>query len=327
MPETKGPGTVDRRRPAVRPDLLKRTHVVLLGTGTPNADPDRHGPSLAVVSGGVPYVVDCGPGVVRRAAAAFRAGVRTLKVSGLDTLFLTHLHSDHTAGFPDLIFSPWVLGRKRPLRVFGPEGTVEMTFHILRAYAGDVEVRLKGLEPANDQGHRVTPRDCRPGEVFRDRNVAVHAFTARHGRFRQAFGYRFATPDMDVCVSGDTAPYPEMTANYARCDVLIHEVFSTAGLARRPAKWRAYHTAVHTSSKDVAAVARKARPGVLVLVHHLQWGTGDRELVREVRSGYRGRVVYGRDLTFIGLRPGFRGYRRGGPSPRQFRILDLSGRP
>ena len=83
-----------------------QTRVVLLGTGTPNADPDRSGPALAVVVNEQAYLVDCGPGIVRRAAAAHRAGIKALAVDKLTRVFITHLHSDHTLGFPDLILTP-----------------------------------------------------------------------------------------------------------------------------------------------------------------------------------------------------------------------------
>ena len=96
------------------------TQVVLLGTGNPNPDPDRSGPAVAVVVDGQPYIVDCGPGVVRRAEAARRNGGAALESARLDIVFLTHLPSDHTLGCPDLLLSPWVIERSEPLRVFGP---------------------------------------------------------------------------------------------------------------------------------------------------------------------------------------------------------------
>src|SRR5262252_9702621 len=98
------------------------TQVVLLGTGTPNADPDRSGPSVAIVVNETPYLVDCGPGIVRRTAAAFQKNVKGLAIEKLNRVFVTHLHSDHTTGLPDLLLTPWVLGRKDPLEVFGPKG-------------------------------------------------------------------------------------------------------------------------------------------------------------------------------------------------------------
>src|SRR5512142_2751869 len=107
----------------------------MLGTGTPNPDPERSGPALAVVSGGRAYLVDAGPGVVRRAAAAERRGITELRQQNLDIVFLTHLHSDHTLGLPDLLLSPWVLDRSAPLEVYGPPGTVAMVGHIEEAWS------------------------------------------------------------------------------------------------------------------------------------------------------------------------------------------------
>ena len=122
-----------------------KTQIVFLGTGNPSANPDRRGPSVAIVVNGTPYIVDCGPGVVRRAAGAARLGVRGLEVINLKTLFVTHLHSDHTLGYPDLIFSPWVLGRKEPLEVYGPVGIQAMTSHILEAWRDDNDIRNNDL--------------------------------------------------------------------------------------------------------------------------------------------------------------------------------------
>ena len=110
---------------------VSHTQVVLLGTGNPAADPDRSGPATAIVVNGTPYLVDFGPGVVRRAAAAVRdRGISSLEPANLHVVFATHLHSDHTVGFPDLIFSPWTLGRRVPLEVYGPKGIKAMADHL-----------------------------------------------------------------------------------------------------------------------------------------------------------------------------------------------------
>src|SRR5437868_2055532 len=129
-----------------------KTQVVLLGTGTPNADPERSGPAVAVVVNDTPYLIDFGPGIVRRAAAAFQKGVTGLKVDKLKTAFVTHLHSDHTTGYADMIFTPWTLERKEPLQVFGPKGIKAMTGHLLKAYSQDIDIRIHGGEPSNHTG-------------------------------------------------------------------------------------------------------------------------------------------------------------------------------
>ena len=116
------------------------TQIVLLGTGNPPADPDRSGPATAVVVNGTPYLVDFGAGVVRRAkAAAVDRGIPALEPVNLRVVFVTHLHSDHTVGYPDLILTPWVLGRRVPLEVYGPAGIKGMTDHLLEAYSADFE--------------------------------------------------------------------------------------------------------------------------------------------------------------------------------------------
>lgn len=112
---------------------MMETKLVLLGTGTPNACPNASGPSSAVVVGDRAYLVDFGPGVVRQAAKAYQQGIDALRPDRLMIAFCTHLHTDHTAGYPDLIFTPWVLERPKPLKVFGPKGIQNMTEHILNS--------------------------------------------------------------------------------------------------------------------------------------------------------------------------------------------------
>ena len=273
-----------------------KTQVVLLGTGTPNADPDRSGPAVAIVINDTPYVVDCGPGVVRRAAAAERKGVNGLSVAKLRRLFITHLHSDHTVGLADFIFTPAVLERDAALELYGPPGIKAMTSHILKAYAEDINIRLRGLEPSKPRGYVVNVHEIKAGVIYRDENVTVTAFPVKHGSWKRAFGFRFETPDRVVVISGDCAPSESVIEACNGCDVLIHEVYSTAGFARRPPEWQRYHSSFHTSSKELAGLATKARPGLLVLYHQLQWGVTPEQLLGEIKEGYSGAVVSGNDL-------------------------------
>jgi ribonuclease BN (tRNA processing enzyme) len=279
-----------------REGLQVGTKIVLLGTGTPNADPDRSGPAVAVVVNGTPYLVDCGPGVVRRAAAAYRAGVEGLKVSDLKRLFVTHLHSDHTVGYPDVIFTPWVLGRDEPLSVYGPPGIRAMTDLILKAYEEDIRIRLDGLEPANAVGWLVNAHEIEPGVIYTDANVTVHAFPVKHGSWTHAFGFRFETQDRTVVISGDTVPSQALVENAKGCDVLVHEVYSQAGFEKRSPEWKRYHSSFHTSSLELAKIAQEVEPGLLILYHQLFWGTTEEELLSEIRQIYNGRVVSGNDL-------------------------------
>jgi ribonuclease BN (tRNA processing enzyme) len=276
--------------------VQKKSQVVLLGTGNPNADPDRSGPSVAIVVNDTPYIVDFGPGVVRRAAAAFKKGVAGLKVNKLKIAFVTHLHSDHTVGYPDLIFTPWTLERKEPLEVYGPAGLKAMTEHILKAYKEDIDVRVNGLEPANHTGYKVNAHEIKPGVIYKDQNVTVKAFRVTHGSWREAFGYRFETPDRVIVISGDCTASESVVENCNGCDVLIHEVYSEAGFAGRSPEWQKYHRSFHTSSRSLGEIAKKAKPGLLVLYHQLLWGTPEEDLIEEIRQVYSGKVASGHDL-------------------------------
>lgn len=265
-----------------------KTRVILLGTGTPIPDVERSGPAVAIVVNDTPYLVDCGTGVVRRAVAA------GLEPSQLRTAFITHLHSDHTIGLPDLILTTWVQGRFEPMEVYGPKGTKDMTQHIVAAWREDIEMRTKGLEYLTPTA--VNPHEISAGLIYQDRNVKVKAFPVKHGAWAQAFGYRFETPDRTIVISGDTTPTSEIIDNCSGCDVLVHEVYNPAVLATAPAHFRNYHSSFHTSAQELGEIARKAKPRLLVLYHQLFFGLTEENLLEQVRQGYSGKVVSGRDL-------------------------------
>ena len=181
------------------------TKLVLLGTGTPNACPNASGPSTAVIVGDRSYLVDFGPGVVRQAAKAYQKGIDALRPDCLTVAFCTHLHTDHTAGYSDLIFTPWVMERKEPLKVFGPKGICEMTDYIEKAYAVDIDFRINGFEKANEEGYKVEAKEIQPGIIYQDDRVTVEAFPVSHGTL-ESYGFKFTTPDKVIVISGDTAP-------------------------------------------------------------------------------------------------------------------------
>lgn len=177
-----------------------RTRVVLLGTGTPVPDPDRSGPATAIVVDDSAYLVDFGPGIVRRAeAAALKREIAAVEPGNLRVAFVTHLHSDHTAGYSDLIFSGWTSGRTVPLQVYGPSGLAAMTDHILQAYRVDIETRTNPNGPMRDAGRfpdawKVNAHEIRSGVVYKDDKVTVTAFATKHAM--ESYGYRFDTPDL-----------------------------------------------------------------------------------------------------------------------------------
>jgi ribonuclease BN (tRNA processing enzyme) len=275
------------------------TKVILLGTGTPNPDPDHSGCSVAIVVNDIPYIIDFGPGVVRQAAAMsprYGGPIAALSIENMKRAFLTHLHSDHTVGYPDLIFTPWVEGRDEPLEVYGPEGIIEMTEHILEAYQEDIKYRLYGLQPANNLGWRVNAHDINEGMIYKDNNVKVEAFHVKHGSWPNAYGFKFTTPDKVIVISGDTRPCENIIKFSQRADILIHEVYCQKTYEKKNDFWKKYHAKNHTSTYELAGIASKTKPGLIILYHILFWGATENDLLKEIAEKYDGKVVVGQDL-------------------------------
>ncbi|MSU24354.1 MAG: MBL fold metallo-hydrolase [Opitutus sp.] len=269
------------------------TRVILLGTGNPNPDPERMGPSVAIVSGERVYIVDAGPGVVRRAA---KAG---LKMTQLTRAFITHLHSDHTLGLPDLIFTPAVTGRTEGIEIYGPPGTQAMTTNLVIAWKEDIAIRLHGGEPSAAKAYEIRAHDIAPGEIYRDETVRVLAIKVDHGTWKHAYGYRFEAKDKTIVISGDTTYSESLIAGAKGCDILVHEVYCRKAWETRPPPWKAYHAAFHTLAPDVGRVAAQVKPRKLVLYHQLPMNWAPEDILQEVRAAFAGEIVYGNDLDVI----------------------------
>jgi ribonuclease BN (tRNA processing enzyme) len=292
-----------------------RTKVVLLGTGTPVPDPDRSGPATAIVVDDRAYLVDFGPGVVRRAEAAALTGVTVVEPGNLRVAFVTHLHSDHTAGYSDLILTGWTSGRTAPLEVYGPSGLQSMTEHILQAYRVDIETRTNpdGNQRRFPDGSKVNAHEIKPGVIYKDDKITVTAFATKHAM--ESYGYRFDTPDRTIVISGDTNPVEETVKACNGCDVLVHEAQPLELLAKMPDSIQSFVAKYHTTTEQLAELANKAKPKLLVVYHTVSFPPGiapprllppkagadalyasPEMLQKEIGSRYSGKFVIGKDL-------------------------------
>lgn len=271
------------------------SRIILLGTGTPAPNPDAFGPATAITVGDRLFLIDAGAGITRRMRAA------GLSMTGITALFVTHLHSDHTLGYPDLILTSWVMGRTNRFDVFGPPGIQKMTNHILAAWREDIDMRMHGGEHRPDT-YQVSPHEIEPGVVYDHDGVRVTAFAVQHGAWTHAYGYRFDLPDRSVVISGDTRPSESLVRAAHGCDVLIHEAHRHNG-APPPsppggANWQKYMHDFHTSDVELGALAARIQPGLLILDHVGAFGGTDEDLIKGVRQGgFGGRVVVGKDLS------------------------------
>lgn len=255
------------------------------------------GPATAVVVGKRIFLFDAGPGVERQLEAA------GLPVRGgpITALFLTHLHSDHTLGYPDLIFTSWVMGRRDPLRVYGPPGTRRMTEHLLAAWDEDIRIREDGLEHGIQGGYRVDVHEIEGGVVYDSAGVRIRAIPVLHGSWKWAFGYRIDAAGRSIVISGDTRPSPALEEAARGVDLLIHEVYPESRLAeeKRPGgkDWPEYMRLFHTSDRELGGLASRAQPRKLILHHIVRMNGTDEELLRGIRDGgFQGTTVIGHDL-------------------------------
>ena len=271
------------------------TFVVLLGTGMPRPNPHASGPATAIVLGKQVFLVDAGPGVERQLSAA------GLPINGVTAVFITHLHSDHTLGYPDLILTSWVMGRKNALRAYGPPGLQRMTDHLISAYAEDISIRTDDLEQETPNGYAVHVQEIDTGVVFDSAGVRVTAIAVPHGAWEHSYAFRFDTPDRSVVISGDTRYSESLMHASEGVDVLVHEVYPSSRL--KPEKrtggedWPRYMHEYHTSDVELGMLASIARPKLLVLTHLVRMGGTDEDLLAGIRTGgFSGKVVVGKDL-------------------------------
>ena len=279
------------------PEQRETGCLIVLGSGMPVPDPERAGPAYAFVYRDLTLLFDAGAGVMRRVAAA------GLPIDGFSGVFLTHLHSDHTLGLPDVLLTTWVMGRRGAMAVHGPAGTDRLTQGILTAWRDDIAVRTNGLERGQPGGHDAAVRIIAAdgGLVYDSLGVRVTAIPVPHGEWPSAFAYLIETPTRRVVLSGDAAPNPTLIAAARGADVLVHETYPSVRLRPedRPGgeAWPAYMRSVHTSDEEVGALAAKAGIRQVVLAHIVRMGGTDAELIAGVRrGGFRGALAIARDL-------------------------------
>ncbi|MBN2242591.1 MAG: MBL fold metallo-hydrolase [Acidobacteria bacterium] len=269
--------------------------LVLLGTGYPYPSADRAGPSCAVVVGGVAFIVDAGRGIGMRIAAA------GIPWSAIRSVFITHLHSDHIDGLPDLFHSCWQFGGGRPFELYGPEGIRGVAEGILKFYEADIRIRRDLTEKLPAEGAEIDARAIGEGVVYSapDR-VRVTAFAVNHRPVEPAFGYRFDAGGRSIVITGDTRPDPNLDRFARGADILVHEAYVNGDTASRQDgshSWTIYD--YHSSAAEAGAAARKANVKILVLTHLIPGNAPEKYFLDEAKRNFSGRVIVGRDLLRI----------------------------
>jgi ribonuclease Z len=272
--------------------------VTLLGTGCPPPVMNRFGPSTLVEAGGQKFVFDAGRGALQRLT---QLQVRWQDVQGV---FLTHLHSDHVVGFPDLWLTGWLVGAGRnvPLQVWGPRGTRKMMSHLEQAYEFDIRIRLYDDRAAPD-GIVILAEDISEGVVYDKGGVKITAFEVDHTPVKPAFGYRIDYAGHSVVLSGDTRVSENLIRYAQEVDVLVHEVaapetFQRAGSAPERAKSVIAH---HTTAEQAGEVFARTKPKLAVYSHIVLPTATEQDLIPPTRKTYAGPLELGEDLMVIAV--------------------------
>ncbi len=270
--------------------------VTLLGTGCPPAVMNRFGPSTLVEAGPQKFVFDAGRGAMQRLV---QLGVRWQDVQGV---FLTHLHSDHVVGFPDLWLTGWLIvpGRNVPLPVWGPTGTGRMMSHLEQAYEYDIRVRVAN-DRASREGAMLRPRDIGEGLIWEGAGVKVTAFEVDHAPVKPALGYRIDYAGRSVVLSGDTRLSENLIRHAQGVDLLVHEVFVPETLQRAgvPPERAKNIIDYHLTPEQAGEVFTRTKPKLAVYSHICMPTALEQDLLPPTRRTYAGPLELGEDLMVI----------------------------
>ena len=267
----------------------------------------RFGPGVLIQAGGQSLLIDCGRGVTQR---LLQAG---LKLGAVDALFVTHLHSDHVVGIPDLWLTGWLEAnyaqRVGPFRVFGPAGSQNLMDGLVKAYDWDIKARIadQKLDAANVRPEVV---EIRQGVVYDKGGVKVTAFEVDHGELlKPAFGFRIDHGGRSVTISGDTRFNENLIKHASGTDLLIHQVAAVREELMASPVFKAILDH-HTKPEEAGVVFTRAKPKLAVYYHFVLLGTPkvppvtEKEVVDMTRKTYAGPLVVGEDLMAFRLEGG-----------------------
>lgn len=274
--------------------------VTLLGTGVPIPRPERFGPATLIEAGDQTILIDAGRGATIR---LFQLGV---PIGRIDALFLTHFHSDHTVGIPDLWLTGWLssyfAARRRPFHVIGPTGTTELMRHLEAAYSRDLEIRIEDEKLAREHAAITTEEFVQDGVVYEAGRLRVIAFTVDHGvAIKPAYGYRIEYDDRSAVISGDTR-YNENVVKFGTgADLLVHEV----AMARPELRFEPHIQRIlnhHTTPHEAGLVFARTKPKLAAYTHLVMLASASvpapsiQDLIAQTRETYSGPLEIGEDL-------------------------------
>ena len=285
--------------------------VITLGTGAPPPEVGRFGPAVLVQVNGQNLLFDAGRGVMQR---LYQYG---LGAADVDMVFITHLHSDHTVGLPDLYLTGMLNGafglRTTPFKITGIEGTAQMMEYIKQAYSGDINIRMNDGEMTEEQTSIEATEFTGDGVVYERDGVTVTAIENFHGEaIDPSYGYRIDYDGRSVVISGDTKYCENIIEHSKGVDLLIHSVgMANEDLLKAGTPLAEKAQIVlnhHTPPEDAASVFNQTQPKLAVFNHMVvvtiaanQFTPPTQQNVfdRTREAGYSGPLVIAKDLMIF----------------------------
>ena len=254
--------------------------VTILGSGTPRPDINSFSQSILIEAGEEKLLFDAGRG------ATIRLSQAQVNIGHINKVFLTHLHSDHTLGLPDLIMTGWIYQRNKDLEIYGPEGTKEFVDNIKSAFIEDIKIRIKPPESHTERGLKTKTTEIQEGVIYQKNGIKVLAFNVFHGGgVKHAFGYKIIYKNRSVVISGDTNYSSNLVSHSKNVDLLIHEIADAPdSIKNRSSKVKGLMD-YHTTPEEMARIIKEASPRFTVLTHILLLGgISETDTLKKVRS-------------------------------------------
>jgi len=272
--------------------------ITLLGTGCPSPSHIRFGPSVLVESNNSKFLFDSGSGVTQRLSQI------DIKPAELDSVFITHMHSDHIVDLYQVYISGWHTGREETFKVYGPSGITEYFEGVLNAYNKELSNRIEWEKRPNERGLEYKVVEIEDNsEVLQD-NVQIKAIEVDHHPVNPAYGYKIIMDnEKSIVISGDTRYSENLISAAEGVDILVHEVFIELKLNTTRMSEQTVRNIkdYHTSPEDVGRVANKAGVKKLVLTHFVPPVFDEEKLKGRISEYFSGEIIVGKDLMSLEL--------------------------
>ena len=257
--------------------------VTILGSGTPRPSIERFSQSILIEANKEKLLFDAGRGL------SIRLNQMDIGIGEVDKVFLTHMHSDHILGLPDLLMTGWIYQRKNPLTIFGPTGTNKFIKNIKKAFAEDIAIRTVAPENHKLDGLETKIFEIEEGLVYKKNHLKVLAFKVDHGGgVKHAFGYKIIYKDQSIVISGDTNYSKNLIKHAKNCDLLIHEIADAPDkLIKKFPKVQGLMN-YHTTPNEMIQIINEVNPRYTVLTHVLALGgVSEDQIIKKIKKGLK----------------------------------------